>query len=136
MSHPIYFISGRYIMKMEEFKTALNNARSDMNKNQLNDRINEMLLDLHDNLDEHRGEDNSLDIVREELAEMIQAVSKMIRFGEEDDWYHLLEEYADVLIALDVVKHRYHFEKSEIENAKYVKLNRLMKKIQEKGYIV
>lgn len=123
-------------MKLEDFKTALNNSKSDLNKNQLNDRINDMLLDLHDNLDENKGEDNSLDVVREELAELSQAVSKMIRFGEEDDWYHLLEEYADVLIALDIIKHKFHLDKSEIENAKLVKLDRLMRKIREKGCIV
>ena len=123
-------------MDAQKFKDSINATKDNLNKNQMNDQINQCIMTIQDSLDARKGEDNALDIVREECAEFIQAVSKMIRFGEEDDWYHLLEEYADVMIALEVVKHIYHIDKSEINNAYLVKLKRMVGKIRENGGII
>ena len=98
-------------MDAQKFKDSINATKDNLNKNQMNDPA-------------------------ACCGEFIQAVSKMIRFGEEDDWYHLLEEYADVMIALEVVKHIYHLDKSEINNAYLVKLKRMVSKIHENGGVI
>lgn len=122
-------------MNAEKFKDELNHSMDNNTKNFIIDRSNDALLFIYDSLDNEKGNDNSLDIVREELSELSQAISKMIRYGKEDDWYHLLEEFADVQIALDMIAHIFHLENNEIKNAKYVKLHRLVEKIKENGYI-
>lgn len=119
-------------MKLEEFKNAYERSKEDLDKKQLIDRTNDSTRFINESIE---PDDSSLDIVREELAECIQAVSKMIRFGEEDDWWHLLEEVANVSIALDMIMEIFHIEKSEFNNAKFVKLDRFVKKIKENGGI-
>lgn len=119
-------------MKLEEFKAAYERAKEDLDKKQLIDRTNDATRFINESIEPG---DASLDIVREELAECIQAVSKMIRFGEEDDWWHLLEEVADVSMALDVIMEIFHIQKTEFNNAKMVKLDRMVKKIKENGGI-
>ena len=119
-------------MKLEEFKAAYERSKEDLDKKQLIDRTNDATRFINESIE---PDDASLDIVREGLAECIQAVSKMIRFGDENEWWHLLEEVADVSIALDMIMEIFHIEKSEFNNAKFVKLDRFVKKIKENGGI-
>ena len=121
-------------MNIDKFKDSVNSSMSNNSKNDLINRTNDNLLRLFEELDYNPG--NAIIIVKEELSELIQAVSKMERFGKEEDWWHLLEEFADVAIAMDIIRHKYHLEDSEIKNAKLVKLNRMIEKIKEKGGIV
>ena len=119
-------------MKLEEFKAAYERSKEDLDKKQLIDRTNDAIRFINESIE---PDDASLDIVREKLAECIQAVSKMIRFGDEDEWWHLLEEVADASITLDMIMEIFHIEKSEFNNAKFVKLDRFVKKIKENGGI-
>lgn len=66
-------------------------------------------------------------IFMEELAELIQAISKKERKIEEAD-YMLIEEIADVEIILELLKKRWNIEEEMIEKAKEIKLERFINK--------
>ena len=66
-------------------------------------------------------------IFMEELAELIQAISKKERKIEDAD-YMLIEEIADVEIILELLKKRWNIEEEMIEKAKEIKLERLINK--------
>lgn len=51
---------------------------------------------------DHYGMESQIDIMQEECAELVQAVSKYKR-GKDDDFSHLLEEMADVMIMIEQV---------------------------------
>ena len=61
----------------------------------------------------------------EELAELIQAISKKERKIEDAD-YMLIEEIADVEIILELLKKRWNIKEEMIEKAKEIKLERFM----------
>ena len=65
------------------------------------------------------GEEIQSTVCMEECAELIQAVSKMIRGSDElsdDDYGHLAEEIADVLICIEMLKQIYNIPDCSIEN--------------------
>ena len=67
-------------------------------------------------------------IAMEELSELIQAISKMIRGKENIN--NLVEEYADVLICLSLVSKYYNLDKSAIESVAEYKINRMKTRIE------
>lgn len=66
-------------------------------------------------------------IFMEELAELIQAISKKERKIEDAD-YMLIEEIADVEIILELLKKRWNIEEEMIEKVKEIKLERFINK--------
>lgn len=64
-------------------------------------------------------------IFMEELAELIQAISKKERKIEDAD-YMLIEEIADVEIILELLKKHWNIEEEMIEKAKEIKLERFI----------
>ena len=56
-------------------------------------------------------------MLMEELAELIQAASKLIRYGETEPF---LEEFADVEVMLEEMRQMYHIDDKEI-NARAAK---------------
>lgn len=66
-------------------------------------------------------------IFMEELAELIQAISKKERKIEDAD-YMLIEEIADVEIILELLKKRWNSEEEMIEKVKEIKLERFINK--------
>lgn len=65
------------------------------------------------------GEEIQSTVCMEECAELIQAISKMIRESDElsdDDYDHLYEEIADVLICVEMLKQIYCIEDLHINN--------------------
>lgn len=67
---------------------------------------------------DHYGEEIQATVCMEECAELIQAISKMIRRnGEipEKDRDHLVEEIADVLICIEMLKQIYSIPNLNIE---------------------
>lgn len=66
-------------------------------------------------------------IFMEELAELIQAISKKERKIEDAD-YMLIEEIADVEIIIELLKKRWNIEEEMIEKAKEIKLERFINK--------
>lgn len=66
-------------------------------------------------------------VFMEELAELIQAISKKERKIEDAD-YMLIEEIADVEIIIELLKKRWNIEEEMIEKAKEIKLERFINK--------
>nr|DAD95904.1 MAG TPA: nucleoside triphosphate pyrophosphohydrolase [Siphoviridae sp. ctGMq5] len=65
------------------------------------------------------GEEIQSTVCMEECAELIQAISKMIRESDElsdDDYDHLYEEIADILICVEMLKQIYCIEDLHINN--------------------
>ena len=66
---------------------------------------------------------NQLLIAMEELAELTQAISKYIRYG---DMEPLLEEYADVEVVMEEMRQLLHIKKKEINKRSAKKLYRTL----------
>lgn len=80
----------------------------------------------------HYGAEIQSTVCMEECAELIQAVSKMIRKNDElseDDYDHLAEEIADVLICIEILKQIYdvsdHFIEDWVERKQKRMINRM-----------
>lgn len=63
-------------------------------------------------------------IAMEEFAELQQAISKMLRYGEEADRISLLEEMADAYLSLDNLKRIFEITDDLVWKAIDVKLQR------------
>ena len=63
---------------------------------------------------EHYGADLQTVVCMEECSELIQAISKMKRGKDNRD--NLIEEIADVMICMDILKQVYGVSDSEIQN--------------------
>lgn len=63
-------------------------------------------------------------ICMEECAELTKVISKMLRGN---DWYYtnLVEEMADVLISIEMLKQIYHVDESDLEGWVNFKVNRI-----------
>lgn len=67
---------------------------------------------------DHYGEEIQATVCMEECSELIQAISKMIRRNDEiseEDYDHLEEEVADVLICIEMLKQIYNIPDLNIE---------------------
>lgn len=62
-------------------------------------------------------------MLMEELAELIQATSKLLRFGETEPF---LEEYTDVTVMLEQMRQMYHIDDAEINRRAEKKLYRAL----------
>lgn len=79
----------------------------------------------------------ALHILQEEMAESIQAISKVYRFGWDSchptvaptktNKQHLVEELGDVLALIDIVKDLYGLSEEDILQAKLNKIEKLKK---------
>ena len=70
-------------------------------------------------------------IAMEECAELQKAISKLIRYGDEDkeNYSNLVEEMADVIICLEQLKMMYQVTDDELKTMIERKHNRNMKRI-------
>ena len=74
-----------------------------------------------------------MDILQEECAEVIQAVSKISRFGIDNhkpgkpktNREHLEEELGDMLAMIDILKEKGVVSSDRLETAKYAKIEKL-----------
>ena len=66
---------------------------------------------------------NQLMILMEELAELIQATSKLLRYGDTEVF---LEEYADVIVMLEQARQMYHIDAEEVNRRAEKKLYRVL----------
>ena len=67
--------------------------------------------------------EHQLMILMEELAELIQATSKLLRY---DDMEPFLEEYADVAVMMEQARQLYHIDDKEINKRAGKKLFRAL----------
>jgi NTP pyrophosphatase (non-canonical NTP hydrolase) len=89
---------------------------------------------------DHYGMESEIDIMQEECAELVQAVSKYKR-GKDDDFSHLLEEMADVMIMIEqvlyLIDNRMNAKGSSAYYAYFAffdkKLDRQIKRIEDEG---
>ena len=68
-------------------------------------------------------EDHQMMILMEELAELIQATSKLMRYNDMDLF---LEEYSDVHVMLEEMRQLLHIKKSEVNKRVKKKLYRAL----------
>ena len=67
--------------------------------------------------------EHQLMMLMEELAELIQATSKLVRYGDTEPF---LEEYADVTVMLEQMRQMYHIDDGEINKRAERKLFRAL----------
>ena len=77
---------------------------------------------------EHYGKDVQSTVCMEECAELIQAVSKMKRGKDNRD--NLIEEVADVMICIEILKQVYGISDNEIQNYVCQKQNRSIERMK------
>ena len=77
----------------------------------------------------HFGEDKQQMVAIEEMAELTQALSKMIIDHPKKSREAVVEEYADVSIMLGQLKIIYNITDDEVEEIKKAKLSRLAKAV-------
>ena len=76
----------------------------------------------------HYGSDLQTTVCMEECAKLIQAISKMKR--GKDNRNNLIEEMADVMICMDILKQVYRVSDSEIQNYVCQKQNRSIERMK------
>ncbi len=88
-------------------------------------------IDANPNKANPRGH-NNLIIVMEELAELSQAVAKKLR--GKGDYNSILEELADVQLAIFYVQEICGIQDDELNRAINVKVDRVKETVESKGY--
>ncbi len=91
-------------------------------------KIDERIIKIAD----HYGVNSQLDILQEECAELIQAVSKYRRVNNPNafDMTHLAEEVADVEIMIAQIKYLMKLSERDIEAIKDTKLERQLERMR------
>lgn len=79
---------------------------------------------------DYYGLDRQMNILQEECAELIQAVSKVRRYGLSRE-ENLIEEMADVEVMMDQIKILLNIPEDKIRDFKITKTERELKRIQE-----
>ena len=77
---------------------------------------------------DHYGADLQTVVCMEECAELIQAISKMKR--GKDNRNNLIEEVADVMICIEILKQVYGISDNEIQNYVCQKQNRSIERMK------
>ncbi len=67
--------------------------------------------------------EHQLMMLMEELAELIQATSKLVRYGDTEPF---LEEFADVEVMMEQMRQMYHIDDGEINKRAEKKLFRAL----------
>lgn len=109
---------GGYMDHLEFYKRVHNAPSTPIGLEDMNAIIKDSLSPAGENFEGFMN----LIIVNEELSECQQEISKYLR-GERH-YYHLLEEVADVLIAMKYVQEICHIPDNDINRAINVKLDR------------
>lgn len=107
---------------MDNFKEKFNNANTNFDKDRFESITHKSLL--------ANGEQESMIIVMEELAELSQATSKQLR--NKGDYYNLIEEMADVIICLQLLKDNYNISKEDLIKSINTKIDRIDNRIKGK----
>jgi len=80
------------------------------------------------------GKELQSQIAMEECAELIQAISKIVRKPCTKTRDNLIEEMADVILMMEQLLRMYDIKKDEVEELMYKKLDRLKGRL-DKGII-
>lgn len=109
---------------IEEFKNATSKCDHESERKQI-----QYMIDHTASREGTRGT-KTLVIVMEELAELVQEVSKAYR--GKIDYFNMLQEMGDVVIALESLQDIFGISDEDLQRAKNVKLKRNMKRVEEK----
>lgn len=113
-------------MSSEKFAQEFVTVSNLVNENRMEDLLNASV--------QGDKEYNHLPVVcMEELAELIQAIAKSLRRGS-DARMNLIEEMADATIAIRYLYLLFDIDPGETARAVNVKLDRLERKLKEKGH--
>lgn len=107
---------------MNNFKEKFDKANTNFDKDKFESIIHKSLLVY--------GEQESMIIVMEELAELSQATSKQLR--NKGDYYNLIEEMADVIICLQFLKDNYNISKEDLIKSINTKIDRINNRTKRK----
>ena len=86
--------------------------------------------DIYDKAIQHYGKNNQLLQTCEECSELIQAISKAVRFNDAEHILGVAEEISDVEIMIEQIKRIFGINQSTIDSYKNKKLNRLEQYIE------
>ena len=92
-----------------------------------------MISDELKQIADHYGLDKQLNILQEECAELIQAVSKYKRRKLIDDYQHILEEIDDVEIMIAQIKYLLKIPDYHADYVKEEKIKRQLERIQNES---
>lgn len=122
-------------MEIELFKSKLAHAYSFRDEGNEHVAILNSIASSEEHITKPIGSTYNLLIAMEEMAELIQATCKHIRSDDDSDesYYKVLEEYADVILALKYIKEIVNLQDDDINKAINVKIERLENKLALNG---
>lgn len=80
---------------------------------------------------QHYGKELQIEVAQEELAELIQAISKYKRLKSNKNLNNIMEEISDVFIMINQLVIIFNIPWYEVENQIDYKLNRQQQRIKE-----
>ena len=100
----------------------------------MNEKMEEYAAVLEENIKEHGIVEETV-IAIEECAELIQAISKVKRYGFVGEYKdNLIEEIADVSIVIREIMMMFGIADDDLENAIYAKVQRLKNRMHKTEY--
>ena len=100
----------------------------------MDEKMKEYAAVLEENIKEHGIVEETV-IAMEECAELIQAISKVKRYGFVGEYRdNLIEEIADVSIVIHEIMMMFGIADDDLENAIYAKVQRLKHRMNKTEY--
>lgn len=117
---------------MRDFNETFKHISSSIEKVDEAEIIKDSINFLYKNNKEKQYGENNLIIAIEELSELQQALTKWIRgMQEEENKLNIIEEIADVYLAIEYIKNIIGINSVDVNIAKKIKLQRIENKIKE-----
>ena len=114
-------------MDRNEFIKRLENASAEIDKEYYNEMIEKVIA--FNSLGDLGIHTNHV-ISMEEMAELSEEISRKLR-GREESNIGILEEMADVIICIDILRRIFNISDSDLNKALNIKLDRFNEKIQK-----
>ena len=121
-------------MDRMELKKQMESLKIDDGKKSFIDSKKEIvnnMIDASAEIEQIRGLRNLI-IVMEELSELQQAISKILR--GKGDKLNVMEELVDVEVVMETVKNTMGITEQELDKVRYIKLKRLEDKISSTDF--
>lgn len=121
-------------MDRMELKKQMESLKIDDGKKSFIDSKKEIvnnMIDASAEIEQIRGLRNLI-IAMEELSELQQAISKILR--GKGDKLNVMEELVDVEVVMETVKNTMNITEQELDKVRYIKLKRLKDKISSMDF--
>lgn len=109
-------------LKIDDGKKSFINSKKEIVNN---------MIDASAEIEQIRGLRNLI-IAMEELSELQQAISKILR--DKGDKLNVIEELVDVEVVMETVKNTMGITEQELDKVRYIKLKRLEDKISSTDF--